>query len=385
MQATGQLASQHILLVAEYYPSGGTRTYVRQLLDFYATHGAHVTLVTTLPDGDPEMKAHVESYGFRVLTFADVMGFTGTEKETRRPTVWSWREWRRERAAFRDLAAQLEVDRVVVSSGNPGMLLSAAWASPRTIFVAHGYPHGRRQERLARAYLWRLIPRGTSFIAVSEFQARIMRHLWRTEERGCTVETVLSTYGEPAPNHSSVSPPWHVLTASLIEDYKQPFDWIEVADRVISRMPPGSVQFTWVGDGSLLRQAQETAVSKANSAHIAFPGVSADPSPQYLECRVYLQLSSIENMSLAVIDAQRHGVPCVVTNVGGLPEIIEAGVNGIVIPARDVDAAVEAISRLLSNGDLWESMSVGAQQLYGERHSYRAWESSMLQLHGNLA
>lgn len=382
LHASGPLDSLKILLVAEYYVSGGTRTYVRQLLDFYSAHGAHVTLVTTLPEGDPDMHRHVESLGYRMMTFAEVMGTVGTSREHRRPTVWSWAEWRRERRAFRELADRLGIDRVVVSGGNPGMLLSAAWATPDPLFVAHGYPHGRRQELFARHYLWRLIPPGTTFVAVSAFQAAIMRRLWRTEERGCTIHKVLSSYGPPAANASATLPPWTVLTASLVEDYKRPLDWIDVAEIVIERLPDGSVEFVWFGDGSLLEQARAEAAKRPGAAHIHFPGYIADPSPACVAARAYLQLSSIENMSLAVIDAQRHGLPCVVTDAGGLPEIIDHDVNGLVVAVGDVESAADGVCRILEDAGLWAQMSAAGHRLYQERHSFGAWERAMLQAHG---
>jgi glycosyltransferase involved in cell wall biosynthesis len=377
----GALSSLKLLLVAEYYHSGGTRTYVTHLLNFYAAHGADVTLVTTLPYVDIEMQAIVDSLGYRLMTFAEVMGEMGSGREHRRPTVWSWAEFRRERTAFRLLARRLGIDRVVVSSGNPGMLLSAAWATPNPLFVAHGYPHGRRQEVFARHYLSRLIPRGTKFVAVSEFQAQIMQDMWRTEQRDCTVHTVLSSYGPLSSNVSPQPPPWTILTASLVEQYKEPFDWIDVADRVIGRLPEGSVEFTWFGDGSLLEQARAEAAAKSGAAHIHFPGYIRDPSEEYTTARVYLQLSSIENMSLAVIDAQRHGLPCVVTDAGGLPEIVDHGLNGLVVPVGDVEAAADSVCALLANTHLWERMSSESQRTYQKRHSYASWESVMLRLH----
>jgi glycosyltransferase involved in cell wall biosynthesis len=375
------LSGEHILLAAEYYPSGGTRTYALQLLDFYARAGATVTLVTTLTDDDPEVRETVDRHGFTRLTFQQVMAMAGFQRAGL-PTVWSPTEFSRERAAFRNLAKDIGANRVVTSFGSPGMMLSAAWSLPNPIVIAHTYPHGRRQQVLGSRYLSRLIPKGSRFIAVSEYQARILRDLWRLDARGATVTVVLSTYGEPAENTSQSQPPHLVLTASLIEGYKRPFDWIAVAENVVSRLPAGSVTFRWLGNGTYFAEALATAATSLSPRQIQFLGTSADPEPDYRECRVYLQLSSIENLSLSVIDAQRHGVPAVVTDVGGLPEIIDHEVNGILVPVGDHEAAASAIRRLLSDNEEWASMSVASRRLYDSRHSPRAWEQAMLRLHG---
>jgi len=59
---------------------------------------------------------------------------------------------------------------------------------------------------------------------------------------------------------------------------------------------------------------------------------------------MYLQVSSTENMSLSVIDALRHGVPAVVTDVGGLPEIVEHGKSGLVVPSAPSEVIAESVT-----------------------------------------
>jgi len=375
------LSGQHILLVAEYYQSGGTRTYVLQLLDFYARSGAMVTLVTTLADDDPTMRQTIERHRFSLTTFRAVMATAGFDRKGL-PTVWSRAEFKRERAAFRQFAQMTGTTRVVTSCGTPGMLLSASWSLPHPIVLLHTYPHGRRQVFLGRHYLSRFIPRGATLVAVSEYQARIMRDLWRIEARRSTVTVILSTSGEPADNSSQSQPPHLVLTASLVESYKRPFDWIAVGERIVSAFPQHSVTFRWLGDGTYLEAARVVASASVAPESIQFPGLSTDPEPDYRECRIYLQLSSIENMSLSVIDAQRHGIPAIVTEVGGLPEIIEHGLNGIVVPVGDHEATTLAVHRLLTDPEVWTSMSIASRQLYDARHTPYAWEQAMLRLHG---
>ena len=380
MVEQGALASRRILLVAEYYSSGGTRTYVRQLLELYRSEGASVTVVTTLEDADPEFEQVIRACGFELLTYQAVMAEAGLGYEGR-PNVWSWPRWRQERRAFRRFAERGQFDTVVVSAGTPGMLLGSLWAGRNAVYILHTYPHGRRQDHLGRHYLSRMIPRGSRIVAVSQFENDLIEVHWRPQRRGASVTTILSTYGELATNRSSGGPPNTVLTVSLVEEYKRPIEWIALAVDVSARVPRDEVRFLWLGEGSLLESARQAADSVSQLADISFPGVSSDPSSAYEDCRVYLQYSSIENMSLAVIDALRHGIPSVVTQVGGLPEIVQDGVNGFVVdPSRPAEAA-RAVERLLTDTTLWHRLSEGAQRTYAERHSWSRWKSAMIAVH----
>jgi len=62
--------------------------------------------------------------------------------------------------------------------------------------------------------------------------------------------------------------------------------------------------------------------------------------------------SDFEGMPVAAFEAMANGVPLVATRVGGLPEVIEDGVSGLLVPRRDPQALADAIGRLLDDPDL---------------------------------
>ena len=114
---------------------------------------------------------------------------------------------------------------------------------------------------------------------------------------------------------------------------------------------------------------------------VSFPGWRSDLASDYESARVYLQMSSIESLGLSAVDALRHGLPSVVTDAGGLPEVVIDGVNGFVVPVGDVAAASEAVDELLSDDALWVRQSHAAQEIYDERFSPRQWDREMLEAH----
>ena len=373
------LSQESILLVAEYYPIGGTRTYVKQLLDFYHRMGASVTLVTTLDEDDSEIEQLASSMRFELVTYAQIT----SKSKLKHPSVWSPLSFMRERHAFREFVKTRDFTRVVVSAGTPGLLLGALNSGPRAMYVLHTYPHGRRQALLARPFLSRQIPKDSNIICVSTFQQDIVQRLWRTERRGVQSSVIANTCGAELYCEStpSVASPKQVLTAAMVEDYKQPLQWIEVATQVSHRMGRDHVRFVWIGDGSLLNEARVAAASVSDFADIRFLGRIASPESFYRSSHLYFQFSTIENMSIAVIDALRHGLPAVVTNVGALPEIVSDGQQGYVVSGSDENEAVEAIQTLLIDDAKWSHLSANAKRRYRTDFSQERWDLAMMRLH----
>ena len=74
---------------------------------------------------------------------------------------------------------------------------------------------------------------------------------------------------------------------------------------------------------------------------------------------IFLLSSVSEGLCIAALEAMAMGLPIVSTNVGGMPEAIETGVHGLLVPARDPVALAEAVERLAADPNLRRAM--GAQ------------------------
>jgi glycosyltransferase involved in cell wall biosynthesis len=62
----------------------------------------------------------------------------------------------------------------------------------------------------------------------------------------------------------------------------------------------------------------------------------------------------------AILEAYSAGLPVVATKVGGIPEIVDDGNSGILVPLKDVDALAEAMARLASSGEEMKRLREGA-------------------------
>ena len=96
-----------------------------------------------------------------------------------------------------------------------------------------------------------------------------------------------------------------------------------------------------VGNGEEKRALERLASSLNLIAHIEFLGWS-DPLPQLAKAKVFALLSHNEGMGRVVVEAMAAGLPCVVSDVCGLKELVDDSV-GKVVDADDAQAVANAL------------------------------------------
>ena len=217
---------------------------------------------------------------------------------------------------------------------------------------------------------------------MSDFERKTILKSWGLGTSRQSVRTVRSTTGPELPRvRRAPQEPLVVVTAAGLVDYKLPMLWVDVAKTVLDRVPVNSLQFTWLGEGPLLGMVQHAARNSGYSRNIRFMGHQEDVAPFYEAADIYFQLSSIETLGLSVIDAQRFGLPSVVTDVGGLPEVVRHGITGFLVGAPNPHEAVDALLKLVFSPELRTKMSWAAQQNYARHFTPERWERQMLEAH----
>jgi glycosyltransferase involved in cell wall biosynthesis len=79
--------------------------------------------------------------------------------------------------------------------------------------------------------------------------------------------------------------------------------------------------------------------------------------------------SYAEGMPMALLEAMSWALPVVATPVGGVPQVVEDGVNGLLVAPGDVDGLAAALGRLLSEAALRESLGAAARRTIETRFS----------------
>lgn len=120
---------------------------------------------------------------------------------------------------------------------------------------------------------------------------------------------------------------------------------------VVDKYSHLSLKLLIVGGGSLERELQELTKDLHTDDKTIFTGkVPFVDVPKYHNMlSVFVSVSNSESFGVAIIEASACAKPVVVSNVGGLPEVVEDGVSGFVVPPRDEIETAKAIEKLISN------------------------------------
>ena len=142
--------------------------------------------------------------------------------------------------------------------------------------------------------------------------------------------------------------------------------------------------FVFAGRGELEETLKKEAAELGVEAHVRFLGFVADVPALLNKLDVFTLPSLAECFPLSVLEAMAHGVPPVVTDVGGNREIIEDGVSGYVVPAADHEALAEKIICLLQDKELVRSIGEHACGTIQARFSMETMLSNYAQLYDKL-
>lgn len=104
-----------------------------------------------------------------------------------------------------------------------------------------------------------------------------------------------------------------------------------------------------VGDGPERNRLEALSHELALGDHVIFVGFCHDVAGLLARSNIFMMSSDYEGISIAVLEAMRAGLPIVGTRVGGMPETVRDGYNGILVGARDIEAMANAIRILIES------------------------------------
>ncbi|MDW0114031.1 glycosyltransferase [Sporosarcina saromensis] len=111
------------------------------------------------------------------------------------------------------------------------------------------------------------------------------------------------------------------------------------------------------GDGLLKKQLEQLVVDKNMQEHINFFGHVSPIEKVYLNTDLVVVPSENEALSYVGIEALSYGIPLIGTTVGGIPEVIEEGVTGLLVKYGDIENLSSKLEELLTNKELYQKMS----------------------------
>ncbi|MGC1299748.1 MAG: N-acetyl-alpha-D-glucosaminyl L-malate synthase BshA [Alloacidobacterium sp.] len=155
-----------------------------------------------------------------------------------------------------------------------------------------------------------------------------------------------------------------LIHLSNFRPVKRVSDTIEIFAHVVEKVP---AHLLLIGDGPDRSAAEWLAHKKGIQDRVHFLGKQESVNELLPLADLMLMPSELESFGLAALEAMACRVPTIATNVGGVPELIEDGVDGRLFPVGDVDAMADAAAELLLDPEKLAAMATAARKTAQQR------------------
>jgi glycosyltransferase involved in cell wall biosynthesis len=162
-----------------------------------------------------------------------------------------------------------------------------------------------------------------------------------------------------------VSRPFTITTLARLYVTKGLAYLLDTAALVRQKYP--KVEFKVYGDGELREELLAKAARLGLDGRSIFPGAfsSREELARIMSnTDIFLLSSILEGQPLVVVEAMAYGCPIVTTNVGGIPELIQDDVNGLLCPPENPECLAGKIIRLVEDANLRERLGCAARAHY---------------------
>jgi glycosyltransferase involved in cell wall biosynthesis len=140
----------------------------------------------------------------------------------------------------------------------------------------------------------------------------------------------------------------------------------------VNSIHPGT-QFRVYGDGELRPDLLAHAAGLGLDGEAIFVGPftqRSDLDRIMAQTDIYAMSSILEGQPLAIVEAMAYGCPIVTTSVGGIPELIEDGMNGLLVAPADAKGLAQGLCKLIEDPALRQRLGQAARQSY-ERSAFQ--------------
>ena len=200
--------------------------------------------------------------------------------------------------------------------------------------------------------------------------------------RNPRVVSIANPVALPAPTDTAREPQLVAFTGRLCEQ-KGIFELLQATVGLRREFP--NLRVECAGDGDL-DEVERCVSTMGLASHVRLHGWIGGRRRAELLARasVFVLPSHAEGLPVSLLEAMAAGCAVVATSVGGIPDVVEDGFNGLLVPAGDSQALERALARLLADPELAREMGLAARATIANRFTPERTVAQVEELYSEL-
>jgi glycosyltransferase involved in cell wall biosynthesis len=139
-----------------------------------------------------------------------------------------------------------------------------------------------------------------------------------------------------------------------------------------------------VGDGPLYNELSERIRNYGIADIVKLEGKQIDPKPYYEAAHIYIHPADKEGFGMTVAEAMSAGIPVIVSNKGGVPELINNMEDGLVVDAYKAEEWADAIINLYNDRALYHKLAQNGYITYKNRFTPKTYANNLDKIYDSL-
>lgn len=171
-------------------------------------------------------------------------------------------------------------------------------------------------------------------------------------------------------------------TVAILRAKKGHAEILDAVPAVLQRFP--NAHFVFAGDGAQTANLTDRIAADGLGGRVHLLGLRRDVTNVLASLDAFVLPTHQEALGTAFIEAGAMGLPTVATNVDGVPEVVQDGSTGLLVPVHDGAAIAAALCKLLADPAYRQGMGANAAEFVRRKFSREAMAEGMERLYLQL-